>query len=225
MPHIRSGSAFPAAVIPRASWWIRALGAAGCLALLAGCAGNPANSSRADRHGYGNSSAYDNDWVKSDDPIGALVSQRLGRESTQSRRAAALSRGNPLVGEALNQLGVRYRFGGNTPDTGFDCSGLVRYSAERSLGVQLPRNAAAIAGTGMAISRDDLRPGDLVFFNTMGRRNSHVGIYMGDDRFVHSPSAGGVVRIEDMTMAYWTKRYNGARRITNTDVASAQLGD
>lgn len=189
---------------------------------MAGCANSPGNGARAERYGYeGNYDRYDGDWTASNDPIGELVSQKLGRKS-EPRRALSLTDDNPLVGEALTQLGVRYRFGGSSPGTGFDCSGLVQYSAERSLGLKLPRNAAEIAGWGTSISREELRPGDLVFFNTMGRRFSHVGIYMGDDRFVHSPSAGGVVRIEDMKMAYWNKRYNGARRISNTSVASAR---
>ena len=84
----------------------------------------------------------------------------------------------------------------------------VTYTAERSLGLKLPRNAAEIAQQGISVAKNELKAGDLVFFNTLGRRYSHVGIYLGDDRFVHSPSAGGVVRVENMTMAYWSKRYN-----------------
>ncbi|WP_409929324.1 C40 family peptidase [Bordetella genomosp. 13] len=204
--------------------WVRLLGAISCVVVMAGCANNQVGGPRADRHDYGNEGGYDRydgDWTASSDPIGELVSQKLARKS-EPRRSLSLADDNPLVGEALTQLGVRYRFGGSSPDTGFDCSGLVRYSAERSLGLKLPRNAAEIAGWGTSVSRDELRPGDLVFFNTMGRRYSHVGIYMGADRFVHSPSAGGVVRVEDMKMAYWNKRYNGARRISSTGVASAR---
>jgi len=132
---------------------------------------------------------------------------------------------NAMVSEALNYLGIRYRFGGSSPDTGFDCSGLVTYSAERSLGLKLPRNAAEMAQQGISVAKNELKAGDLVFFNTMGRRYSHVGIYLGDDRFVHSPSAGGVVRVESMTMAYWTKRYNGARRLDNSLMASARAAN
>jgi cell wall-associated NlpC family hydrolase len=126
-----------------------------------------------------------------------------------------------LAGEALNYLGIRYRYGGESPSTGFDCSGLVGYVAEQSLGLKLPRVSSQLAQMGTAVSRDNLQVGDLVFFNTMGRRYSHVGIYLGEDRFVHSPSRGGVVRIERMDMAYWSKRYNGARRLDTTMVASA----
>jgi cell wall-associated NlpC family hydrolase len=89
----------------------------------------------------------------------------------------------------------------------------VLYSAQQSLGLKLPPRSYDIALFGIDVPRNNLQVGDLVFFNTLGRRNSHVGVYLGDDQFVHSPSAGGVVRIEDMKMAYWTKRYNGARRL------------
>ena len=144
-----------------------------------------------------------------DDPIGRLLSQQIRRPSAD----LGITTREAMVGEALNHLGIRYRYGGNSPDEGFDCSGLVSYVAFRSLGLTLPRSAADIAGRGQEIERGELVAGDLVFFNTMGRKYSHVGIYVGDDRFIHSPSAGGVVRVEDMKMAYWSKRYNGARRL------------
>lgn len=150
----------------------------------------------------------------SSDPIGALATRQRGAK----RRMAST---NPLIGTALDQLGIRYRYGGSSPDTGFDCSGLVAYTAEQALGLKLPRNAAAMALVGTSIDRRELQPGDLVFFNTLGRRYSHVGIYLGDERFVHAPSSGGVVRIEKMTMAYWSKRYNGARRLDGNLVAAA----
>lgn len=146
----------------------------------------------------------------SKDPIGALV-------SAQRRQAI----GNPMISEALDQLGIRYRYGGTSPDTGFDCSGLVFYSAERALGLTLPRNSSSMALVGTAIDKHQLEPGDLVFFNTLGRRYSHVGIYLGDDRFVHAPSSRGVVRIEKITLAYWAKRYNGARRLEGDLLVSA----
>ncbi|PAX96174.1 hypothetical protein CKW48_19245, partial [Bordetella pertussis] len=103
--------------------------------------------------------------------------------------------------------------------------GLVAHTAERSLGLKLPRISADIARWGTNIDRKELRPGDLVFFNTLGRRYSHVGIYMGENRFIHSPSSGGVVRVENMTVAYWAKRYNGARRIDDSRLASARASN
>ncbi|MCD0504512.1 C40 family peptidase [Bordetella petrii] len=189
-----------------------ALLAIGLCVLLAGCAGN------SGRRGADGDALSPQDLARasaSADPIGALVQRKLSRERQQAIA-------DPLVSEALDQLGVRYRYGGSSPDTGFDCSGLVTYSAQRALGLKLPRNSSAMALMGTAIDKKQLQPGDLVFFNTLGRRYSHVGIYLGDNRFVHAPSSGGVVRIEKMTMAYWTKRYNGARRLESALVAATR---
>ncbi len=119
-----------------------------------------------------------------------------------------------MVMTAMNFLGVPYRRGGSSADEGFDCSGFTRHVFENSLGLLLPRRAdqQAQASSLAQVQREELRPGDLVFFNTMRRAFSHVGIYVGDGKFIHSPRAGGEVRIEDMRQAYWAKRFNGARR-------------
>lgn len=119
-----------------------------------------------------------------------------------------------MVSTAMNFLGVPYRRGGNTVDSGFDCSGFTRQVFETSLGLVLPRRAdeQAHAPGLVAVKRDDLQPGDLVFFNTLRRTFSHVGIYLGDGKFIHSPKPGGEVRVEDMRFSYWTKRFTGARR-------------
>ncbi|MCC7080806.1 MAG: C40 family peptidase [Burkholderiales bacterium] len=114
---------------------------------------------------------------------------------------------------ALSLVGIRYHWGGNSPQTGFDCSGLVSHVYRQIAGLVLPRDSYAMARLGTPISLEDLRPGDLVFFNTMRRPFSHVGIYLGDKHFVHAPSRGKSVNVVDMTDAYWAKRYNGARRI------------
>jgi cell wall-associated NlpC family hydrolase len=119
-----------------------------------------------------------------------------------------------LVIMAMNFLGVPYRRGGDSAEEGFDCSGFTRHVFENSIGLVLPRRAdqqARLSGL-LTVKRDELKPGDLVFFNTMKRAFSHVGIYVGDGRFIHSPRAGGEVRVEDMRLAYWSKRFNGARR-------------
>lgn len=121
-----------------------------------------------------------------------------------------------LVMNAMGFLGVRYQRGGDDAATGFDCSGFVRAVYEKTLGLALPRRASEQADVTAKISSDDLRPGDLVFFNTMRRAFSHVGIYVGDGKFIHSPRAGGKVRVEDMREAYWSKRFNGARRVEGT---------
>ena len=119
-----------------------------------------------------------------------------------------------LVMSAMNFLGVRYRRGGNSVDQGFDCSGFTRYVFENSLGLVLPRRADQQAKDSslQSVKPAELKPGDLVFFNTMRRAFSHVGIYVGEGKFIHAPRTGGEVRIDDMRQAYWAKRFNGARR-------------
>jgi cell wall-associated NlpC family hydrolase len=119
-----------------------------------------------------------------------------------------------LVLSAMNFLGVPYRRGGSSPEQGFDCSGFTRHVFELSLGRVLPRRADQQAqGAGLLqVRKDELKPGDLVFFNTMRRAFSHVGIYVGEGKFIHAPRSGGEVRVEDMRAAYWAKRFNGARR-------------
>ena len=116
-------------------------------------------------------------------------------------------------GRRTNMIGVRYRWGGNTPDSGLDCSGFVRYVFQDTLGMALPRRAEEMSRVGEKVRVSDLKPGDLVFFNTMRRTFSHVGIYIGDNKFVHSPSTGSTIRVDDMDETYWEKRFTGARRI------------
>ena len=120
---------------------------------------------------------------------------------------------NQMLGKAMTLLGVPYKRGGSSSDTGFDCSGFVRHIYETSVGRLLPRRADEQAKTTEKIDRNDLNPGDLVFFNTMRRTFSHVGIYIGDGKFIHAPSAGKAVRVDDLRAAYWTKRFTGARRV------------
>jgi cell wall-associated NlpC family hydrolase len=134
-----------------------------------------------------------------------------GQEETLLGRYA--SNAQELVLHALTFVGVNYRRGGETPETGFDCSGLVRHVFRESLGLVLPRTSRDISRIGETVQREELQPGDLVFFNTLRRGFSHVGIYLGEHRFVHAPASGGEVRVEDMRQRYWTRRFNGARRI------------
>jgi cell wall-associated NlpC family hydrolase len=124
-------------------------------------------------------------------------------------------RASSMVGAAMNFIGVRYRAGGNSADSGFDCSGFTRHIFEMSLGLVLPRSAdeQAVAPGLVAVRRDDLKPGDLVFFNTLRRTFSHVGIYIGENRFIHAPRSGKLVRTDDMSFAYWSQRFTGARRV------------
>ena len=128
-----------------------------------------------------------------------------------------------MVITALQFVGVRYRRGGDSEAAGFDCSGFTRHVFAH-LGVALPRRVdeQASAPGLVAVKREDLAPGDLVFFNTLRRTFSHVGIYIGDNRFVHAPRPGGEVRTENLGVAYWTRRYSGARRAGT--VAPSPLG-
>ncbi|MES2007372.1 C40 family peptidase [Cupriavidus basilensis] len=152
--------------------------------------------------------------------LAACASTPTGRYSAQPRPA-----GTPMVDpsagleevsiQAMSLVGTPYRYGGNTPDSGFDCSGLVRYVVLRAANVNLPRTTEAMGDRGVPLERSQVASGDLVFFNTTGRANSHVGIYVGQNRFVHAPSTGGMVRLEDMSKSYWASRYNGARRVAS----------
>ena len=123
-------------------------------------------------------------------------------------------RASDLTMKAMDFMGIRYKRGGNTPENGLDCSGFVRLVFKDAVGENLPRTAAEISRVGENVDQKDLQPGDLVFYNTLKRGFSHVGIYLGDNKFIHSPSAGGQVRVESMDLAYWKKRFNGARRIS-----------
>ncbi len=118
-----------------------------------------------------------------------------------------------VVMTALGLMGSPYRGGGAHPSQGFDCSGLVNYVFQKAASARLPRSANQQAGASRRINRRDLREGDLVFFNTLGRANSHVGIYIGDGRFVNAPSSGGVVRIDRMDNPYFAKRFDSARSV------------
>jgi cell wall-associated NlpC family hydrolase len=115
--------------------------------------------------------------------------------------------------EALVKVGIRYRYGGATPEQGFDCSGLVTYVFEQAWGVSLPRSTADQRSVGHAVKRGRLEPGDLVFYNTRNRPYSHVGIYLGDGMFVHAPRRGQRVRVENIDNPYWRARFDGARRL------------
>jgi len=119
-----------------------------------------------------------------------------------------------LVFNAMGFLGVPYKRGGSTVEAGFDCSGFVRAMYEQSIGLLLPRKAEQQAAATQRIEKTELQPGDLVFFNTMRRAFSHVGIYVGDGKFIHSPKPGAEVRVESMGVSYWQSRFDGARRVT-----------
>jgi cell wall-associated NlpC family hydrolase len=140
----------------------------------------------------------------------------VGQSVTQSvvQQVGQVSeRTSDLVSTAIGFLGIPYLRGGNSAETGFDCSGFVRAIYKETIGLVLPRSADQQANATQKIDKSDLKPGDLVFFNTMKRTFSHVGIYLGEGKFIHSPRSGASVRIEDMRIPYWNVRFDGARRV------------
>ncbi|VVD85510.1 Murein DD-endopeptidase MepH [Pandoraea pneumonica] len=156
----------------------------------------------------------------SDVPMAAVEESRVQR--AQKLLSNVTDKASDVVLGALNYIGVRYKYGGNTPDSGLDCSGFVRYVFQDTLNFMLPRRSEEMSQVGERIAKTDLKPGDLVFFNTMRRSFSHVGIYIGGDKFVHAPATGGKIRVETLSESYWSARYNGARRV-ETLKASADL--
>ena len=127
------------------------------------------------------------------------------------------NRTSDLTINAMSLLGIKYKRGGDNPENGLDCSGFVRLVFKNTNEADLPRTAKEISNKGDRVDSKDIKPGDLVFFNTLRKSFSHVGIYLGDSKFIHAPSAGGKVRIESMNVAYWKKRFNGARRINEEE--------
>ena len=147
-----------------------------------------------------------------------LISQINSQLHVAGQSMAA--RTSELVGTAMGFLGVPYRRGGNSADTGFDCSGFVRAIYSQTVGLVLPRRAAEQAQATQTIDKQDLQPGDLVFFNTMRRTFSHVGIYVGEGKFIHSPRTGAHVRVESMHTPYWARRFDGARRVETAELST-----
>jgi cell wall-associated NlpC family hydrolase len=143
-------------------------------------------------------------------------SEPLPKSFASTVSSAVVDKTETLINNAMQLIGVRYRWGGNSPQSGLDCSGFVRYVFNDTFGFLLPRKSAQMSKVGLEIGKEELRPGDLVFFNTMRHAFSHVGIYVGDNKFIHAPSRGKSIRVDDMTKIYWEKRYNGARRLEST---------
>ena len=141
--------------------------------------------------------------------------------SVADKAHAVADRTTALVSNAMGLMGVPYKRGGTSAETGFDCSGFVRAMYEKTVGLLLPRRADQQAAATQVIDKKELQPGDLVFFNTMRRSFSHVGIYLGDGKFIHSPRSGSEIRVEDMGISYWARRFNGARRVSGGEVVAA----
>jgi hypothetical protein len=161
-----------------------------------------------------------------DDHLGSDALALLSHMSQVSQRVS-LNAAN-LVVNAMGFLGVPYRRGGESADKGFDCSGFVRTVFDQTLGLLLPRNASQQAAATERINKSELQPGDLVFFNTMRRAFSHVGIYIGNNQFIHAPRPGADVRVESMNVPYWRRRFDGARRVeaaSTPGTTPAQIAD
>ena len=146
------------------------------------------------------------------------VVQQVGQQVSQ-----VSERTGDLVSTAIGFLGIPYLRGGSSAETGFDCSGFVRAIYKETIGLVLPRSADQQASATQKIERSELKPGDLVFFNTMKRTFSHVGIYLGEGKFIHSPRSGASVRIEDMRIPYWNVRFDGARRVQGDGMDTAKV--
>jgi cell wall-associated NlpC family hydrolase len=130
----------------------------------------------------------------------------------QTVLSSSIDKASSLLKYALSLVGVNYKYGGKSPETGLDCSGFVRYVYQQAAGLILPHNARAISMFGKKIAISELQPGDLVFYNTMRHTFSHVGIYLGENKFIHASVTGRGVEVVDMNENYWVKRFNGARR-------------
>lgn len=139
--------------------------------------------------------------------------QQKNPEDQQSFFERYTNAAQDVILQGLKLVGISYRFGGNNEESGLDCSGFVRLVFKDTVGMLLPRTAKEMSDVGVHVESNDLKPGDLVFFNTMKRAFSHVGIYLGDNYFLHAPRPGGEIRVENMQTSYWLKRYNGARRV------------
>lgn len=152
--------------------------------------------------------------VPSDDANTATSTPLVRAEkSLRDLGVKAKDTASEITSYALSLIGVDYKFGGNSPEQGLDCSGLIRYVFQQATGISLPRTAREQARVGESVAVDKLQPGDLVFFNTRRFQFSHVGLYIGDNRFIHAPSRGGSVEVVSLEKQYWQKAFNGARRV------------
>ena len=167
-----------------------------CISLLVACAGAQAAPA-----------------VPAEDDLQLFIAEQGLLTKLEQIGQTVTHRASDLVVTAMGFLGVPYRRGGNSAETGFDCSGFVRAMYETTIGLALPRRANEQAAATQTIDKHDLQPGDLVFFNTMRRAFSHVGIYVGEGKFIHSPKPGAQVRVENMAQGYWQRRFDGARRV------------
>jgi murein DD-endopeptidase len=133
--------------------------------------------------------------------------------ASSETQTESLSQGRSIVSEASKYMGIPYRWGGTSPQTGFDCSGFVQFIFRHTLNIKLPRMPVDMSRLGLRVNREELAPGDLVFFNTRGGKFTHVGIYVNDSQFIHSPMPGTRVTVSRMDSAYYRHRFTYAVRI------------
>lgn len=152
----------------------------------------------------GDDGALSDDGDDGDSLVAAATARLAGHVDGHAREA--------LLAFAMKLRDIRYHRGGRKPSTGFDCSGFVRYVFLHSIGLDLPTNSASQFLAGLKVKRSEMKTGDLVFFRTRGRAISHVGIYIDNGQFIHSPSAGKTVRVDSLNEAYWSKHFAGAKR-------------
>lgn len=158
------------------------------------------------------------------DALDRLIRERTGSGQAQrpaaapapQQSAASADEAGDLIMNAMSLIGVSYRFGGNSPTQGLDCSGFMQYIFRRSMGITLPRTSAEMATVGQHVERANLKPGDMVFFRTAGSRISHVGMYIGNDRFIHAPRTGKDIEITSLSSRYWNSKYATARRVSRS---------
>ncbi|HUX63675.1 C40 family peptidase [Sulfuricella sp.] len=134
----------------------------------------------------------------------------------QTMLSSSIDKASDMLMYALSLVGVNYKYGGKSPDTGLDCSGFVSHVYKQAAGLILPHNARAISMFGQKIAISELQPGDLVFYNTLRHAYSHVGIYLGENKFIHASVTGRGVEVVNMNENYWVKRFNGARRVVTS---------
>lgn len=197
-------------ILERLFWLLPALLAllmtgCGTLTSSSGGAVTPTSAARNDGGASARNEASTLGPWRADVPIGGLIQPPAGMTVEQ-----AISE---ITSRSVLLLGSPYRLGGSSPKEGFDCSGLVAHVMQDAFRLRFPRTTEEQAIVGISVPRQSLRPGDLVFFNTTGRPNSHVGVYLGQNRFVHAPTSRGVVRIESLNQAYWARRFEQARRL------------
>lgn len=164
------------------------------------------------------------DMIRSRSNSAATFSQPLRSTQTQTPDAISKEQAGDLIMNAMGLIGLSYIYGGNNPEQGLDCSAFMQYIFKQSMKVSLPRTSAEQANVGSHVERSQIQPGDMVFFRTVGgSRISHVGMYIGNDRFIHAPRTGKNIEITSLSSKYWGSKYATARRVSGAGKAAASF--